>query len=471
MIYRRQAFLESVKFLVDLVIVSACWVAAYLVRFEWHLFKRAVPVTKGTPPLDRYSFLIIFILLIWGVLFRASGLYRGGRIHSFLREAGGVLRSNLMAVVLFIMACFFAMEVKPSRVVFIVFWFLSSVGLVAWRAAFRLLVRYLSGKGVLGKKTIVAGTGPLAQEFIRRAKQYEHLGIRVIGALSDDPDDVGQAVMGIPVLGTSDEVQRIVEQTKADEVVVALPMDAPDRITTILENLSDEMIDLKVIPDVTRFSSLRIAVENFEGLPITSLKDTPLHGWRAVAKRMFDAAGSTALLVMLSPVFLFLALAIKLGSKGPVFYKQERMGLDGKRFRMWKFRTMRVGAEKETGPVWAKKDDPRVTKLGSILRKTSLDELPQLVNVLKGDMSLVGPRPERPHFIEQFRGTVPKYMLRHKVKAGMTGWAQVNGWRGNTSIEKRIEHDLAYIENWSFWFDIKILWLTLWRGFVNKHAY
>jgi len=471
MIYRRQAFLESVKFLVDLVIVSACWVAAYLVRFEWHLFKRVVPVTKGTPPLDRYSFLIIFILLIWGVLFRASGLYRGGRIHSFLREAGGVLRSNLMAVVLFIMACFFAMEVKPSRVVFIVFWFLSSVGLVAWRAAFRLLVRYLSGKGVLGKKTIVAGTGPLAQEFIRRAKQYEHLGIRVIGALSDDPDDVGQAVMGIPVLGTSDEVQRIVEQTKADEVVVALPMDAPDRITTILENLSDEMIDLKVIPDVTRFSSLRIAVENFEGLPITSLKDTPLHGWRAVAKRMFDVAGSTALLVMLSPVFLFLALAIKLGSKGPVFYKQERMGLDGKRFRMWKFRTMRVGAEKETGPVWAKKDDPRVTKLGSILRKTSLDELPQLVNVLKGDMSLVGPRPERPHFIEQFRGTVPKYMLRHKVKAGMTGWAQVNGWRGNTSIEKRIEHDLAYIENWSFWFDIKILWLTLWRGFVNKHAY
>ncbi len=471
MISRRQAFLESIKFIVDLAIVSLCWVAAYIIRFDWHLFKKVVPVTKGTPPLDRYSFLIIFILLIWGVMFRTSGLYRGGRVRSFVGEAAAVLRSNLMATVFFIIACFFAMEVKPSRVVFVVFWVISSAGLLAWRAAFRLLVRYLSGKEAFGKRSIVAGTGPLAREFIRRAKQYEHLGVKVIGLLSDNPDEVGRTIMGIPVLGTSDEVQKIVEQTKADEVVVALPMEAPDRITTILKNLSDEMVDLKVIPDVTRFCSLRLAVENFEGLPITSLKDTPLYGWRAIAKRAFDLVGSAVLLVLLSPLMLLIAIAIKLTSKGPVFYKQERMGLDGKRFMMWKFRTMRVDAEKETGPVWAKENDPRVTRLGAILRKTSLDELPQLINVLKGDMSLVGPRPERPHFIEQFRKTVPKYMLRHKVKAGMTGWAQVNGWRGNTSIEKRIEHDLAYIENWSLWFDIKILWLTLWRGFVNKHAY
>ncbi|HDH97409.1 MAG TPA: hypothetical protein ENF73_06760, partial [Proteobacteria bacterium] len=266
MISRRQAFLESIKFIVDLAIVSLCWVAAYIIMFYWHLFKRIVPVTKGTPPLDRYSFLIIFILLIWGVMFRTSGLYRGGRVRSFVGEAAAVLRSNLMATVFFIIACFFAMEVKPSRVVFVVFWGISSAGLLAWRAAFRLLVRYLSGKEVFGKRSIVAGTGPLAREFIRRAKQYEHLGVKVIGLLSDNPDEVGRTIMGIPVLGTSDEVQKIVEQTKADEVVVALPMEAPDRITTILKNLSDEMVDLKVIPDVTRFCSLRLAVENFEGL-------------------------------------------------------------------------------------------------------------------------------------------------------------------------------------------------------------
>lgn len=471
MIYRIKAFWESVKFLVDLIIVSACWIIAYFVRFEWQYFKQILPVTKGTPPFGRYSFLVIFILLTWGVLFRLTGLYKTKGFASILREIAAVLRSNLIAVVVFNLICFFAMEVKPSRVVFLIFFVTSSVALMTWRIIFRIAVRALSKNGIMQRRILVVGTGPLAQEFVNRAKVYENMGIKVIGFLTDDKSEVNQEILGIPVLGTCDEVETIVENTKTDEVVVALPMDAPDRLSTILANLSQEMVDLKVVHDIGRFRALNIAVENFEGLPITSLKDTPLYGWKAIAKRVFDFVVALILLIILFPLMLAIAIIIKLTSKGPVFYKQERMGLDGTRFMMWKFRTMRTDAEAQTGPVWAKEKDPRVTKVGAILRKTSLDELPQLINVLKGDMSLVGPRPERPYFIEQFRTTVPKYMLRHKVKAGMTGWAQVNGWRGNTSIEKRIEHDIYYIENWSFWLDIKILWLTIWKGFVSKHAY
>lgn len=471
MIYRIKAFWESLKFLVDLIIVSASWIIAYLIRFEWHYFKQILPVTKGTPPLDRYSFLIIFILLTWGVLFKLLGLYRTKGLVSILGEIAAVLRSNFIAVVIFNLICFFAMEVKPSRAVFLIFFATSSLALMAWRIIFRLAVRALSKNELLQRKMLVVGTGSLAQEFVNRAKVYENVGIKVIGFLTDEKNEVGQKIAGIPVLGTCDEVEAVVENTETDEVVVALPMDAPDRLNTILANLSQEMVDLKVIHDISKFKALNVAVENFEGLPITSLKDTPLYGWKAIAKRAFDFTGALIVLLVSSPFLLTIAALIKLSSKGPVFYKQERMGLDGTRFMMWKFRTMRTDAEVQTGPVWAKEKDPRVTKIGALLRKTSIDEMPQLINVLKGDMSLVGPRPERPHFIEQFRTTVPKYMLRHKVKAGMTGWAQVNGWRGNTSIEKRIEHDIYYIENWSLWLDIKILWLTMWKGFVSKHAY
>ena len=239
----------------------------------------------------------------------------------------------------------------------------------------------------------------------------------------------------------------------------------------LIENTSREMLDVKVVPDLLQVIALRARLEDLDGIPVINVNDVPLQGFNSIVKRTIDVALSFAALVVLALPLGIIALLVRLTSRGPVLYRQDRMGLDGKSFSILKFRSMHDDAERETGPVWAQRNDPRVTGLGSFLRRANLDELPQLWNVLRGDMSIVGPRPERPHFVEQFKHRIPQYMLRHKVKAGLTGWAQVNGWRGNTPLEKRIEYDLYYIENWSVRLDLKIMWLTIIKGFFHKHAY
>jgi Undecaprenyl-phosphate glucose phosphotransferase len=273
------------------------------------------------------------------------------------------------------------------------------------------------------------------------------------------------------VIGTYADVQSILEQNGIDQLLIALPLDSIGYLEEILKRIGPSMVDIKVIPDIYKFISLRGGIEDFDGMPVISLLDTPLGGWNDVLKRGVDVLLAATLITLIAPVLLLIAAGIKLTSRGPVFYRQERMSLDGRTFLVWKFRTMRVDAEVESGAVWASPVDPRRTPLGRWLRQTSLDELPQLFNVLRGEMSLVGPRPERPIFIEQFRQKIPNYMLRHKVRAGMTGWAQVHGLRGNTSVEQRIRYDLYYIENWSLLLDFKILLLTLFRGFNNPNAY
>ncbi|HYU24790.1 MAG TPA: exopolysaccharide biosynthesis polyprenyl glycosylphosphotransferase, partial [Thermoanaerobaculia bacterium] len=283
--------------------------------------------------------------------------------------------------------------------------------------------------------------------------------------------EVGRAIDGARVVGTYADVQSILEQNGIDQVLIALPLDSIGFLEEILKRIGPSMVDIKVIPDIYKFISLRGGIEDFDGMPVISLLDTPLGGWNDVVKRVVDILLATALITLIAPLLLLIGAAIKLTSRGPVFYRQERMSLDGRTFLVWKFRTMSVDAEAESGAVWASPVDPRRTRVGRWLRQTSLDELPQLFNVLRGEMSLVGPRPERPIFIDQFRQKIPKYMLRHKVRAGMTGWAQVHGLRGNTSVEQRIRYDLYYIENWSLLLDFKILLLTLFRGFNNPNAY
>ncbi|MEK7828640.1 MAG: undecaprenyl-phosphate glucose phosphotransferase, partial [Deltaproteobacteria bacterium] len=282
---------------------------------------------------------------------------------------------------------------------------------------------------------------------------------------------VGANVHGIEVLGVYDEVGRFVKGKGIDHVIIALAWEEHGKVIDVLKNIGEEMVDIQVIPDIYEFATIRGGIEEFDGLPIISLQDSPLYGWNMVIKRSFDVIFSIIAVILTVPVMLIVAVAIKLTSHGPIFYRQERMSIGGDTFQMLKFRSMKIDAEQETGAVWAKMADPRRTWFGTFLRKTSLDELPQFFNVLKGDMSIVGPRPERPVFIEEFRKSIPKYMLRHKMKAGITGWAQVNGWRGDTDLKKRIEYDLYYIENWSFWFDLKIMWLTIWKGLINKNAY
>ena len=256
-----------------------------------------------------------------------------------------------------------------------------------------------------------------------------------------------------------------------DHLYVALPAEEHVRMLQLLEVIGREMIDVKVVPDLLQVIALRARLEDLDGIPIINVNDVPLQGFNSFIKRALDIGISSAALTALAIPFGIVALLIRRTSSGAVLYRQERMGLDGKPFQIYKFRSMFEDAEADTGPIWAREDDPRCTPLGRFLRRTNVDELPQLWNVLKGDMSLVGPRPERPYFVDQFKQRIPQYMLRHKVRAGLTGWAQVNGWRGNTSIEKRIEYDLYYIENWSVALDLKIMWLTLVKGFFHKHAY
>ena len=282
---------------------------------------------------------------------------------------------------------------------------------------------------------------------------------------------MGQRIRGYPVLGVLDDVSKCIKTHGVDKLFITLPMRSQDHFERVLFNLGEESVDIKVVPDLMQYMSLSGGVDDFDGLPLINLSESPLYGWNMVFKRATDLVVSLSALILTSPLMILIALLIKLESQGPVFFMQERVGLDRKGFKMYKFRSMKMEAESQTGPVWTQENDDRRTRLGVWLRKTSLDELPQLFNVFAGDMSLVGPRPERPMFVEDFKKSVPHYMLRLKMKAGITGWAQVNGWRGNTSLEKRIEHDLYYIRNWSWFFDIKILIQTLWNGLINRHAY
>jgi Undecaprenyl-phosphate glucose phosphotransferase len=306
---------------------------------------------------------------------------------------------------------------------------------------------------------------------LRRIEIYPELGIKVMGFLTRKREEVGNKIKNIPILGVYEELDKVLSDSEIDIFFIAISVNEYDYFESLIKKVEGHLSEIKVVPASYEFLSLRGGMDELGDLPIVNLQSSPLYGWDSVFKRMFDLILGTLILVIVSPMILIISLLIKLTSKGPIFYRQERVGMDGRIFQMLKFRTMKVDSEKETGPIWAKENDPRRTKMGAFLRKTSLDELPQLFNVFRGEMSLVGPRPERPHFVEEFRNQIPLYMLRHKTKAGMTGWAQVNGWRGNTSLEKRVEHDLYYIQNWSIGFDMRILFVTLWRGFFSKFAY
>jgi len=294
------------------------------------------------------------------------------------------------------------------------------------------------------------------------------IGIQLLGCLTRKDGEIKEA-KGVPIIGSYEELPDILRRTEIDQVVVALPLEDNHYLPNIMSALKDTLVDVKIVPDVYQFATVGAAIEEFEGLPVISIQESPIAGFHRIAKRAFDILLAGGMLILLSPVMLLIAALIKLTSKGPVFYSQERVSVDGSKFKIFKFRTMRADAEAD-GPQWSKSGDERITGLGNFLRRYSLDELPQLLNVLGGQMSIVGPRPERPVFIQEFRKRVPRYMLRHKVPAGMTGWAQVHGWRGDTSIDKRIEYDLYYIENWSLFLDLKILFLTLLRGIHNKGA-
>jgi Undecaprenyl-phosphate glucose phosphotransferase len=466
MLKRYQHTVGYVLRLVDALVVAGAWLASYWVRF----ILAPIAVTKGLPGFTKYAALAPLIALLWMGVLSVTRVYESRRMLSRVHEIRLILHAHGMALLLFIALTYLSEEFRYSRLVMIYFAVISALALLGFRVILRNIVCALRARGFNLRHVLAIGEGPALASMLLRLERFPELGLRIVGiATQDGARD--RLMCGRPVLGSFDDVPELIRSTKVDEVLIALPPSQSRELDRLLEQLKDETLDIRMVPDIHRYVTLSCEIEDFDGVPIVRINDSPLIGWAALSKRVTDVAFSGVGLLVLAPLLLSIAMLVKLSSPGGVLYAQERMGLAGRSFRMLKFRSMRADAEAKTGAIWAQAIDERRTALGTFLRKSSLDELPQLWNVLLGDMSLVGPRPERPVFVSRFRKEIPHYMLRHKVRAGITGWAQVNGWRGNTSLDRRVECDLFYIRNWSYALDLKILTLTLWKGFVNKNAY
>lgn len=466
MLKRYSRFFVASLFVVDGALVWLSWLAAYVLRF--HVFPGRL--VKGLPPFSEYLTFSVLVVLASLASLHMRGIYGSARMRKLSWEALRIAQAIGLAVLMIGALTFFYRAYSLSRGAMAYFIVLSVLGLSSFRACLRLFLRYLRTKGMNLRFILIVGASPSGKELARNIERHAHLGLVVRGFL-DDEAARGEVLPGIPLLGRIGDLPRILREHTIDQVFIALPRHADHELERILESMSDQVVDIRIVPDFSQFVALNASAEDFEGMPIISLTERPLYGWKRLSKRVFDILFSTAGLLVLAPIMAVIALLVRATSPGPVLYVQERVGYDGRKFRMYKFRSMWEDAERETGAVWAVRNDPRCTAVGRVLRKFSLDEIPQLWNVLRGDMSFVGPRPEREVFVDAFRKTIPMYMMRHKIKSGITGWAQVNGLRGESPIEKRTQLDLFYIRNWSFWFDIKIILLTLARFFYDDHAY
>src|SRR3954469_16982526 len=466
MFKRHNQLFTALRVLLDMMLVAGAFWGAFALRF-------GSPRTWPYPELPKPQETLVvggLALIVWPLSLRAMGLYRPQRQKTPFDEVFGVFKATLAAGLLLVALTYFIRDSRYSRGTLALFTGLSFLGISLARVFFKEVLQALRRRGYNLRYVLVLGAGRLARQALEQIDLHREIGFRPVGCLSVTRKRVGTSVAGVEVIGTVRELRQVLEKRGVDQVLVALPSRSMHHLPRVMEICADTTVDVKLVPDVYQYATLFGGLEEFGGLPIVNLQSTGVLGINAVVKRAFDLLFSTIFGAVLAPVLVLVALAIKLTSRGPVLYRQERVGLDGKPFRMLKFRTMRTDAE-ELGPTFAAARDPRVTAIGSWLRRTSIDELPQLWNVLLGDMSLVGPRPERPVFIDQFRRHIPRYQLRHMVKSGMTGWAQIHGLRGNTSIQKRVEFDLYYIEHWSLLLDLKILARTVAFGFLSRNAY
>ena len=424
------------------------------------------------PPLGNYLVLLAIELPVWLVVYQTSGHYRLSRGVRPAEDLFRLIKSHVISLLVLGGVFFFYRQHSYSREMIGIFCGLNIVFAFAARFLIRNLFARLRRRGYNMRRVLVMGAGDLGLTIVRRIEEHSGLGYKIIGFLDDDTEKNGKIYAEVPVLGRLEILDQTIQEREVDEVIFALPLRAHVETMKYMRIATQAGVRVRIVPDYFALIVHRAVIEELDGIPLIGLQNLPLTGfWNRFIKRSFDLILAVIITVIILPILLLIAILVKLSSPGPLLFVQERVGLNQLSFNMYKFRTMSLGAEQESGPVWAKKDDPRTTKLGKFLRQTSLDELPQLLNVIKGDMSLIGPRPERPFFVEQFKEEFTHYMQRHQVKEGITGWAQVNGWRGNTSLEKRVLFDIYYIENWSFFFDLKILWLTLWKGFINKNAY
>ena len=449
----------------DAVLIAGSWLGAYYLRF----FGLGLDAPLGVPPLSLYLWSGAVITPTALLVLRTFRLYRSARTGRLGFDLLAVVQAMAVVAAIAGVGSFYARG-ELSRVVIAIFFLVATFALSSVRVAARMVLRAMRRSGHNLRHVLVVGTGEPARMLLKKIRRHPDFGFRVHGLVAADTADVGRSQYDVPVLGVVSELPRLAEEHRAEIIYLALELREWEAEAEALGLLADSTAAVRLVPDLSQAFRLNATVEDFDGMPVVLVTESPEQGWNAVVKRAFDLLCSGLGLLVLAPVLGILALLVKLDSPGPVFYTQERVGMNGRRFRMFKFRSMRVDADRK-GSAWTVKDDPRRTSLGGTLRRLSLDELPQLWNVFMGDMSLVGPRPEQPRFVEEFRGAIPRYMLRHHVKAGMTGWAQVNGLRGDTPLEDRIRYDLYYVQHWSIWFDLRILFLTVARVFRDASAY
>lgn len=458
-------FTASLVFL-DGLLVGLAFYLAYRIRLP--------TAGENAVPFDRYWSTMLVQIVSMAFVFFFSRLYHLQRAASRIDELYSVITATFVGTVLsFAVTAFVfksnAVDVDYPRSMVIYAWGLTILLVAVGRNLHRTVQRALQRRGYGEERVLIIGTGEVGQMIQQKIQHSPGMGYKVVGFVTNG--STRQSVMDVPVLGHLADLPAIIQQHDVSEVIIGLPDATRQELLSIISLCERGRVSIKIFPDVFQIMATEVNIGHLNGLPLLTVRDVALRGWRLTLKRTVDVIGSAIGLIFFSPLLLLMAILIKLESRGPVFYAQKRMGLDAKSFPCLKLRSMRQDAEAETGPVWASKDDPRRTRIGAFIRRFSIDEFPQLINVLLGQMSLVGPRPERPVFVEHFRRSIPRYMDRHREKAGITGWAQVNGLRGDTSIIERTKYDLWYIENWSLWLDFKIILRTVFNVLSDRHAY
>lgn len=469
---RNKTLLNILLLIIDSVMLLVAFPVGYYAREILPFF----PQPEGQPPLALYIPVLLLQAMFVIVLFYFSRLYHQRRTFSRFDQMRtiiglvtlGALLTNGVQELVFRNTF---LDVNYPRSMFFYVWFFTVVFAILGREFHHWLQVQARRRGLANDHLLIVGSGKIARDIAGKIKNSPELGYNIVGIVTGKEDHQGK-MLGLPVLGVYPELPRVIDRCHIEQVIIALPDAKRSELVELVTLCQRGQVDIKVYPDIFAYMAGDLNVDDLGGTPLLTVRDIALRGWKLSLKRGLDIIGSVMGLIFLSPMFLLTALIIRMESSGSIFYTQERMGLDGRPFPMIKFRSMRQDAE-TTGPGWTTQNDPRVTKFGRFLRKSNWDEIPQLINVLLGHMSLVGPRPERPVYVQQFREQIPRYMERHREKAGMTGWAQVNGLRGDTSIPQRTAYDLWYVENWSLWLDIKIIMRTILQTVTgrSKNAY
>ena len=453
--------------LLDILVITLSYLCAWFIRFVWPLGATATISLK----FQDYLVALAFIIPGYLIIYQAFSLFAPMRMQGRRLVLANVLKANTVGFLLIIVALYMLRLSDFSRIMILIFYFVNTCLEWGLRMLIYYILRDMRKRGLNQRQMVLIGYSRAAEEYIDRIIQNPQWGYVVRGILDDNVAS-GTVYHGVKVIGRIANLNYILPANRLDEIAITLGLSEYYRLEEIVALCEKSGVHTKFIPDYNKIIPTKPYTEDILGLPVINIRYVPLtNTFYALVKRCMDIVGSFAAIVLASPVMLLMSILVKLTSPGPLIFRQERVGMHNKTFWMYKFRSMEIQPAEEEKKSWTVKDDPRVTRVGRFMRRTSIDELPQLFNILKGDMSLVGPRPERPFFVEKFREEIPRYMVKHQVRPGLTGWAQVNGYRGNTSIRKRIEYDLYYIENWSIGLDIKILFLTIFKGFINKNAY